>query len=135
MSYPYQINSFESYKEMYARSVQQPQNFWADIASNFTWRRKWDKVLEWDFKNYKTEWFKGAKLNITENCLDRHLDKLGNKPAIIWEPNSPDEHHRVLTYNDLYQKVTQFANELGLSQSPFPSTPPCRPGQTELGRR
>jgi len=112
MSYPYQINSFEQYKEMYARSVQQPQNFWADIASNFKWRRKWDKVLDWDFNDYKVEWFKGAKLNITENCLDRHLEKLGNKPAIIWEPNSPDEHHRILTYNDLYQKVTQFANVL-----------------------
>jgi acetyl-CoA synthetase len=69
-------------------------------------------VLDWDFNEYKVEWFKGAKLNITENCLDRHLEKLGNKPAIIWEPNSPDEHHRVLTYNDLYQKVTQFANVL-----------------------
>lgn len=112
MSYPYQINSLEAYKEIYARSINQPQNFWADIASNFTWRRKWDKVLEWDFKNYKTEWFKGAKLNITENCLDRHLEKLGNKPAIIWEPNNPEEHHRVLTYNDLYLKVTQFANVL-----------------------
>lgn len=112
MSYPYQINSLEQYKEVYARSVNQPQNFWADIASNFKWRRKWDKVLEWDFENYKTEWFKGAKLNITENCIDRHLEKLGNKPAIIWEPNNPDEHHRILTYNDLYTKVTQFANVL-----------------------
>lgn len=112
MSYPYQINSLEQYKEVYARSVKQPQNFWADIASNFKWRRKWDKVLEWDFENYSVEWFKGAKLNITENCIDRHLEKLGNKPAIIWEPNSPDEHHRVLTYNDLYTKVTQFANVL-----------------------
>ncbi|ANI89892.1 acetate--CoA ligase [Arachidicoccus ginsenosidimutans] len=112
MSYPYQIKSFEEYKEVYERSVRQPQNFWADIASNFQWRRKWDTVLEWNFKDLDVKWFKGAKLNITENCIDRHLEKLGNKPAIIWEPNNPDEHYRILTYNDLYNKVTQFANVL-----------------------
>lgn len=112
MSYPYQIKSLEDYKEAYASSVQNPDNFWGDIASHFTWRRKWDKVLEWNFTEPKVEWFKGAKLNITENCLDRHLETHGNRPAIIWEPNDPTEHHRVITYKDLYNKVCQFGNVL-----------------------
>lgn len=112
MSYPYQIKSLEEYQEAYQRSIQQPENFWADVASHFYWRRRWDKVLEWNFKEPKVEWFKGAKLNITENCIDRHLEKLGNRPAIIWEPNDPEEYHRIITYKDLYDKVCQFANVL-----------------------
>ncbi|MBN9296736.1 MAG: acetate--CoA ligase [Filimonas sp.] len=112
MSYPYQIKSLSEYQEAYKRSVQQPENFWADIANNFYWRRRWDKVLEWNFKEPKIEWFKGAKLNITENCLDRHLETLGNRPAIIWEPNDPEEYHRIITYKDLHLKVCQFANVL-----------------------
>lgn len=112
MSYPYQIRSREAYDEAYKRSVQQPESFWAEVASHFHWRRRWDKVLDWNFKEPKVEWFKGAKLNITENCLDRHLEKLGNRPAIIWEPNDPDEYHRIITYKDLYYKVCQFANVL-----------------------
>ncbi len=112
MSYPYQIKSFEEYQEAYQQSIQQPENFWAGVASHFHWRRRWDKVLEWNFKEPKVEWFKGAKLNITENCIDRHLEKLGNRPAIIWEPNDPDEYHRIITYRDLYDKVCQFANVL-----------------------
>jgi acetyl-CoA synthetase len=70
------------------------------------------KVLEWDFKDYYSRWFIGGKLNITENCLDRHLGMLGSTPAIIWEPNDPEEHHRILTYRELYNKVIQFANVL-----------------------
>ena len=112
MSYPYQIKSLEGYKEAYAQSVNHPENFWGDIAGHFTWRRKWDTVLDWNFTEPKIEWFKGAKLNITENCLDRHLEAAGNRPAIIWEPNDPAEHHRVITYKDLYIKVCQFANVL-----------------------
>ncbi|HWB24246.1 MAG TPA: acetate--CoA ligase [Chitinophagaceae bacterium] len=112
MSYPYQIKSLEGYKEAYENSVKNPENFWADIASHFHWRRKWDTVLDWNFTEPKVEWFKGAKLNITENCLDRHLETIGNRPAIIWEPNDPDEHHRVITYKDLHAKVCQFANVL-----------------------
>jgi len=106
------ITSFSEYQEAYKQSVEQPEQFWADIADNFYWRKKWDKVLEWNFKEPKIEWFKGAKLNITENCLDRNLEKLGDKPAIIWEPNDPQENHRVLTYKQLYDKVCQFANVL-----------------------
>ncbi|WP_315819726.1 AMP-binding protein [Paraflavitalea speifideaquila] len=89
-----------------------PEEFWSDVASQFQWRKPWDKVLEWDFKQPTIKWFSGGKLNITENCIDRHLEKLGNKPAIIWEPNDPEEYHRVLTYRELYNKVVQFANVL-----------------------
>jgi len=112
MSYPYQIKSLEGYKEAYENSIKNPENFWADVAGHFYWRRKWDTVLDWNFTEPKIEWFKGAKLNITENCLDRHLEAAGNRPAIIWEPNDPTEHHRVITYKDLYIKVCQFANVL-----------------------
>lgn len=89
-----------------------PEGFWANVADHFYWRRKWDKVLEWNFKDPEIKWFSGGKLNITENCLDRHLGTLANSPAIIWEPNDPEERHRVLTYRELYNKVCQFANVL-----------------------
>jgi len=112
MSYPYQIKSVDQYKSAYEKSVNDPEGFWGEIAENFYWRKKWDKVLEWDFKKPTIKWFAGGKLNITENCLDRHLDTLGNTPAIIWESNDPEEHHRVLTYRDLHTKVVQFANVL-----------------------
>lgn len=112
MSYPYQIKSLEQYDAIYKKSVDDPEGFWSDIAGNFLWKKKWDKTLEWDFKDYHCKWFSGGKLNITENCLDRHLALLGNTPAIIWEPNDPEEHHRVLTYKELYNKVSQFANVL-----------------------
>lgn len=112
MHYPYQITSYEQYKQAYKKSVEDPEGFWSDIASHFYWRKRWDKLLEWDFKDYNVKWFQGGKLNITENCLDRHLGMLGNKPAIIWEPNDPDEHHRILTYRELHTKVVQFCNVL-----------------------
>jgi len=106
------ITSFEEYQQAYQKSVEQPEEFWADIAGNFQWRKPWLKVLEWNFTEPNIKWFRGAKLNITENCLDRHLAKLGDKPAIMWEPNDPNEDHRVLTYRQLYDKVCQFANVL-----------------------
>jgi acetyl-CoA synthetase len=109
MSYPYQIKSFEEYKEKYQKSIDDPAAFWASVAEHFTWRKKWDTVLEWNFKEPKIEWFKGGKLNITENCLDRHLATMGDQPAIIWEPNAPDEHQRTLSYKKLLEKVCQFA--------------------------
>ncbi len=112
MSYPYQLKSKEAYNEAYAQSINDPENFWASIADNFTWQKKWDKVLEWNFKEPAVTWFKGGKLNITQNCLDRHLDTHGNTPAIIWESNDPEEHHRVLTYKELHFKVMQFAQVL-----------------------
>ncbi|PJJ80459.1 acetate--CoA ligase [Mucilaginibacter auburnensis] len=106
------ISSFDHYKEVYKQSVEQPEEFWAGVADTFQWRKKWDKVLEWNFKEPRIEWFKGAKLNITENCLDRHLEEHGDKTAIIWEPNDPKDSHRVLTYRQLHDKVCQFANAL-----------------------
>jgi acetyl-CoA synthetase len=112
MSYPFQIKSFDEYKAAYKKSVDDPEGFWGDVASSFFWRKKWDKVLQWNFTEPDVKWFIGGKLNITENCLDRHLGTLGSTPAIIWEPNDPEEHHRVLTYRDLYNKVIQFANVL-----------------------
>ncbi len=112
MSYPYQIKSFDEYKREYEKSIKDPAGFWGDIAEHFTWRRKWDEVVNWNFKEPKVEWFKGAKLNITENCLDRYLESRGNQPAIIWEPNDPEEHHRTLTYRKLHEKVCQFAHVL-----------------------
>lgn len=112
MSYPYQVKSLEQYNEAYKQSVDNPDLFWGNIGGYFQWKRRWEKVLEWNFNEPKIEWYKGAKLNITENCLDRHLKTLANTPAIIWEPNDPEEHHRVITYKDLYTKVCQFANVL-----------------------
>ena len=112
MSYPYQIKSFEDYQIAYKKSVDDPEAFWGEIAEHFTWKKKWDKVLDWNFTEPKIEWFKGGKLNITENCIDRHLATQGDKPAIIWEPNNPDERTRVVTYNRLHKRVCQFAQVL-----------------------
>ena len=112
MSYPHQIKSFNEYKSAYKESVEDPEGFWEKIANNYVWKKKWDKVLDWNFKEPKIEWYKGAKLNITENCLDRHLATKGDQPAIIWESNDPEEHHRVLTYKRLYEKVCMFAHVL-----------------------
>ena len=98
MRYPYQIESYEAYKIAYQKSIENPSAFWGDIAENFTWHKKWDEVLNWNFTEPKIEWFKGGKLNITENCLDRHLEEQGDMPALIWEPNDPEEHHRIITY-------------------------------------
>lgn len=112
MSYPYQIKSLEQYHEAYQKSIDNPELFWSEIAETFTWQKKWDKVLDWNFSTPKVEWFKGGKLNITENCLDRHIEKNGDTPALIWEPNDPEEHHRIITYKQLHLKVCQFAQVL-----------------------
>ena len=112
MSYPYQIKSIDAYYAAYKKSIEEPAAFWTEIAEHFTWHKKWDTALEWNFKDPKVEWFKGGQLNITENCLDRHLATRGNQPAIIWEPNDPNEHHRIITYNQLHTKVCQFTQVL-----------------------
>ncbi|WP_417886709.1 acetate--CoA ligase [Zunongwangia sp.] len=109
----YHIKHFEEYFQVYRKSVQEPLNFWAEIAEeHFTWRKKWDNVLKWDFAKPEIKWFENAKLNITENCIDRHLLTRGEKTAIIWEPNSPEEEAQHITYNQLHQKVNKFANVL-----------------------
>ncbi|MBK7561735.1 MAG: acetate--CoA ligase [Chitinophagaceae bacterium] len=112
MSYPFQITSLEQYHKDYKKSVDDPEAFWSGVAENFQWKKKWDKVLEWNFKEPKVEWFRGGKMNITENCIDRHLSTMGDKPAIIWEPNNPEERTRVVTYNRLHKRVCQFAQVL-----------------------
>ena len=111
-NYPYQIRSREQYDLAYKKSVEDPEGFWAEVAGNFQWHRRWDNVLDWNFTEPKVRWFDGAQLNITENCLDRHLAERGDQPAIIWEPNNPEEDYRILTYNELHFKVCQFANVL-----------------------
>lgn len=112
MLYPYQIRSMDEYEKAYRESVSQPEQYWASVAQHFQWKKKWDKVLEWNFKEPKVKWFEGAKLNITENCIDRHLETLGDKPAIIWEPNNPEERTRIVTYNRLHKRVCQVAQML-----------------------
>jgi len=112
MGYPHQIKSFEEYKSAYKKSEENPEGFWGEIAANFQWRKKWDKVLEWNFTEPDVKWFLGGKLNITENCIDRHLATMGEKPAFIWEPNNPDDRVRVVTYNRLHKRVCQVAQML-----------------------
>jgi len=112
MSYPYQITTMDQYEMAYRVSVTNPEEYWASVAQHFSWRKKWDKVLEWNFKEPDVKWFQGGKLNITENCLDRHLGEIGDQPAIIWEPNDPSENTRTLTYKKLHEKVCQFAQVL-----------------------
>lgn len=112
MMYPYQIKSIEQYQEAYQKSIENPEAFWETIASHFTWHKKWDEVLSYNFTEPKINWFQGGKLNITENCIDRHLATRGEETAIIWEPNNPDEHSRVITYNRLHKQVCMAAQML-----------------------
>jgi len=112
MSKAYQINSKEEYDLAYKKSIENPEAFWSDVADNFNWHKKWDQVLHWDFVSPKIEWFKGGKLNITENCLDRWVKSQPDTAAIIWEANDPNEESRTLTYKELHFKVSQFANVL-----------------------
>lgn len=106
------IQSFGEYQDKYKQSVEQPETFWEEVATTFSWRKKWEKTLEWNFSKPNVKWFSGGKLNITENCLDRHLETRGNKLALIWEPNDPKEKVIRYTYRELYEKVCQFANAL-----------------------
>lgn len=106
------ISSLQDYELAYRKSVENPENFWSEIAESFVWKKSWDNLLTWNFDEPNVRWFEGGKLNITENCLDRHLQMLGNKPAIIWEPNDPSEKSRTLTYKELHEQVCQFSNVL-----------------------
>ena len=107
-----QIKSLDEYKSAYKRSVEDPEGFWAEQASSFTWSKKWDKVLDWNFRDPDVKWFVGGKLNITENCLDRHLDTRGDKVAILWEPNDPKLPAITYTYKELHAEVCKTANAL-----------------------
>ncbi len=105
-------SSQSEYLQAYAKSVKEPEKFWADIAEDFTWRKKWNKVLEWDFHKPEVKWFIGGKLNITENCIDRHLPAKANQTAILWEPNDPKEPAKKISYQELHDKVCRVANML-----------------------
>lgn len=106
------IRTFDEYQEAYQKSVNDPEGFWAEIAQEFQWRKPWTKTLQWNFEEPDIKWFQGGKLNITENCLDRHLEERGDQPAIIWEPNDPGETSITLTYTMLHDQVCRFANVL-----------------------
>ena len=112
MSYPFQIKSFDEYKSAYKKSVDDPEGFWGEVGSSFSWRKKWDKVLDWNFTEPNIQSFIIGKLNITEKCIDRHLKDLGDKPAFIWEPNNPQDRVRIVTYNRLHKRACQFAQVL-----------------------
>jgi acetyl-CoA synthetase len=106
------IRTIEDYNREYKFSVEKPEEFWAEKASQFQWKKKWDKVLDWNFEKGDSKWFVGGTLNITENCLDRHLAKRGNQVALIWEANDPKEKERKITYKELHEEVCRVANVL-----------------------
>ena len=109
----YHIKHLEEYFQVYRKSIENPESFWEEIAEeHFIWRKKWNKVLAWDFSQPKVTWFEGAQLNITENCIDRHLATRGNKTAILFEPNNPNEPAEHISYKQLYDRVNKFANVL-----------------------
>jgi acetyl-CoA synthetase len=112
MSYPFQIDSYDTYKTHYDKSIQDPEAFWSDVAQHFHWYTSPSKILDWNFAIPSIKWFDDARLNITENCIDRHLATKGEAPAIIWEPNNPEERVRVVTYNRLHKRVCQVAQML-----------------------
>ncbi len=112
MSY-YKIENLEQYFKHYKKSVREPRKFWEKIAQeNFVWYQGWDKVFSFDMENSQFRWFVNGKLNIVKNCIDRHLAKRANKPAIIFEPNDPSEPEQIITYQELYQRVSKMANVL-----------------------
>ncbi len=109
----YKIGSLEEYFKIYNKSIRNPEEFWGNLADeNFRWYQKWDKVLEYDMINAEIKWFKNAKLNIVKNCIDRHLNKRGDKTAIIFEPNNPEEPAQHITYLELHERVCKMANVL-----------------------
>lgn len=107
-----QIKNFEEYTTEYKKSVEDPESFWADIAGNFTWKKKWDKVLEWNFNEPDIKWFLNGKLNITENCIDRHLPAKANDVAFYFEENEDDVPNQKITYQNLHDEVCKLANVL-----------------------
>jgi len=108
----YQISSLEDYQKTYKKSVTDPEEFWEEQAETFSWHKKWDSVLEWNFQTPDLSWFKGAKLNITENCLDRHIEERGEQTAILWEPNDPNDSVKEYSYKRLLAEVCKTANAL-----------------------
>lgn len=109
----YSIKSFEEYFHIYRKSITEPEKFWTEVAEeHFVWYKRWTNVLKWDFEKPEIKWFENAKLNITENCIDRHLRTKGKKTAILWEPNDPGEKALHITYNELHERVNRMSNVL-----------------------
>ncbi|MCF8370238.1 MAG: acetate--CoA ligase [Bacteroidales bacterium] len=106
------ITTLGGYIREYQESVENPKLFWTHQAEAFYWRKKWDKVLDWNFEEPSVKWFLNGKLNITENIFERNMFLRKDQPAIIWEPNNPEEEGITLTYEELFKKVNQFANAL-----------------------
>ncbi len=106
------IKTLEEYRTAYKKSVEAPEDFWADVAGNFSWQKKWDKVLDWNFNDPDVKWFINGKFNITENAIDRHLPTKADKTAFIWESNSIDRPNRIITYQNLHDEVCKVANTL-----------------------
>ena len=110
----YKIKTLSGYFQEYQKSIDQPEEFWGNVAENFIWKKPWDKVLSWNFEGPDIRWFENAKLNLTENIFERNLVTHGEKTAIIWEPNDPNEEERRISYNELFALTCQFSNALEL---------------------
>ncbi len=109
----YHIKHLEEYFQVYRKSITEPEKFWGEIAEeHFVWRKKWNNVLQWDFKKPEVTWFEGAKLNITDNCIDRHLRMKGDKTELLYEPNDPSVTVQPITYNELAIRVNKYTNVL-----------------------
>ena len=106
------IKTLSEYFKKYELSEKDPESFWSEIADSFSWKKKWEKVLDWDFEKANIKWFQNAKLNITENIFERNIKERGSKTAIIWEPNDPAEPAIHLTYQELYDETCRFSNAL-----------------------
>ena len=104
--------NIDDYNSLYNHSITNPEEFWSQVADSFLWKKKWSKVLKYDFSKPKFEWFVDGKLNITENCLDRYVEINPEKTAIIFEPNDPENETTYISYKELHSKVCRFANVL-----------------------
>ena len=110
--FDYQIKTAEAYQDAYKKSIDNPIDFWGNIAQTFRWKAPWEEVLKFDWSIPKTEWFVGGKLNITENCLDRHVETQPDNEALIWEPNDPNDLRVSYSYKELLASVCRMANGL-----------------------
>ena len=108
----YLARSENQYLKLYDESIKHPEKFWTNIAETFVWKKRWDKVLNFDFDKPEFKWFINGKLNITENCLDRHLSTNPDKTAILFEPNDPNSKSEKISYKQLHSRVCRFANVL-----------------------
>ncbi len=108
----FQIKSFQDYQDTYQKSVENPESFWSEIAAQYSWMQPWKKTLEWDFEKPEVKWFTEGKLNITVNCLDRHLPTRANQTCLIWEPNDPNSKYKKFTYQEVFDQVCLMSNVL-----------------------